>query len=351
MVLAALGTSSAGRSDDANDHNDHQGTLTPIKHVIVLIGENRTFDHVFATYKPKHGGSVSNLLSKNIINAEGLPGSNAAEATQFKVNTPLPMHYFMGTGFTKTAYSPFLPTPDLGGAPNHAISLTELKADPTGVQPPLGPTISQAQIELLEPSLEKSDLFLLRTGATGAAGTSGPDTRITNYNTLPNTVFQLTGATLDYDSYTGDMVHRLFHMWQQSDCNIKNATSANPSGCLNDLYPYVGIEREDNSGANSMGFSNVGQGDAPVLTKLADEYTLSDNFHQSIMGGTAANHMALGTGDAIFWTTFNGVTTPPAGTIANPDPQSTTSDKYTSDKSWTNCSDSCNPASHRSSVT
>ena len=26
------------------------GTRTPIKHVIFLIGENRTFDHVFATY-------------------------------------------------------------------------------------------------------------------------------------------------------------------------------------------------------------------------------------------------------------------------------------------------------------
>ncbi len=28
-------------------------TRTPIKHVIVIIGENRSFDHVFATYKPQ----------------------------------------------------------------------------------------------------------------------------------------------------------------------------------------------------------------------------------------------------------------------------------------------------------
>jgi phospholipase C len=33
----------------ANDNN----TTTPIKHVIVIIGENRTFDHLFATYEPK----------------------------------------------------------------------------------------------------------------------------------------------------------------------------------------------------------------------------------------------------------------------------------------------------------
>jgi phospholipase C len=335
VALAALGPSS-GRAGDS-------GTRTPIKHVIVLIGENRTFDHVFATYKAKHGQSLSNLLSRGIIDAQGLPGVNATDAEQFTVNTPLSMHYFMGTGFTKTPYSPYLPTPELGAAPNHAISLTELTTDPTGVQPPFGPTITNPQLASLEPSLEKSDLFLLRTGATGAPGTTGPDTRVATYNTLPNTVFQLTGPTLDYDSYTGDMVHRFFHMWQQSDCNLSNATPANPAGCLNDLYPYVGIARGDDSGANSMGFYNVQEGDAPVFKKLADQYTLSDNFHQSVMGGTAANHVALGTGDAIFWTTFNGLSTPPASTIANPDPQSPNSDKYTADKQWTNCSDTAQP--------
>jgi phospholipase C len=34
-------------------------TLTPIKHVIVIIGENRTFDHVYATYRPRFGEFVS----------------------------------------------------------------------------------------------------------------------------------------------------------------------------------------------------------------------------------------------------------------------------------------------------
>jgi phospholipase C len=39
---------------------DNSGnTTSPIKHVIVIIGENRTFDHVFATYKPKSGETVA----------------------------------------------------------------------------------------------------------------------------------------------------------------------------------------------------------------------------------------------------------------------------------------------------
>src|ERR1700739_1919795 len=64
----------------AADHS--RQTQTPIQHVIVIIGENRTFDHVFATYKPKHGESGSNLLSKGIVNEDGTPGPNFSLAAQ-----------------------------------------------------------------------------------------------------------------------------------------------------------------------------------------------------------------------------------------------------------------------------
>jgi len=35
-----------------------RATATPIEHVIVIIGENRTFDHLFATYRPPAGQRV-----------------------------------------------------------------------------------------------------------------------------------------------------------------------------------------------------------------------------------------------------------------------------------------------------
>src|SRR5260370_36661664 len=57
-------------------------TQTPIQHVIVIIGENRTFDHVFATYKPGPGESVWNLLSKGIVREDGKPGPTFSLATQ-----------------------------------------------------------------------------------------------------------------------------------------------------------------------------------------------------------------------------------------------------------------------------
>jgi phospholipase C len=43
-------------------------TRTPIKHLIVVIGENRSFDNVFATYVPADPRqSVWNLLSQGIV--------------------------------------------------------------------------------------------------------------------------------------------------------------------------------------------------------------------------------------------------------------------------------------------
>jgi phospholipase C len=169
------------------------------------------------------------------------------------------------------------------------------------------------------------------------------DTRVANATNLPNGSFSITGKTLVYDNFTGDMVHRLFHMWQQADCDISNATATNPSGCLNDLYPFVGVARNDGSGGNSMGFYNVQQGDAPVMKRLADKYTLNDNYHQPLMGGTLIQHTMLGTADEIFWETFQGVAQPPVASVADPDPKSSTNAAFQRDKTWTNCSDLTQP--------
>src|ERR1700730_1025036 len=68
---------------------------TPIKHVIVIIGENRTFDHVFATYKPKEGEKVHNLRSEGIINADGTPGPHFSKAAQFQAVKPFKTEYFI----------------------------------------------------------------------------------------------------------------------------------------------------------------------------------------------------------------------------------------------------------------
>jgi hypothetical protein len=99
---------------------------------------------------------------------------------------------------------------------------------------------------------------------------------------------------------SGDTTHRFYQMWQQSDCSIANATEGNPVGCLNDLYPFVITTYGgpgDKGGGTSTAFYNMADGDAPLLKKLADEYTISDNYHQPGQGGTGIQHVFLGIGD------------------------------------------------------
>ncbi|HEX3404894.1 MAG TPA: hypothetical protein VHT74_31665, partial [Acetobacteraceae bacterium] len=45
-------------------------TATPIQHVIVIYGENRSFDHLFATYTSPSGDKVMNLLSQGIVKSD-----------------------------------------------------------------------------------------------------------------------------------------------------------------------------------------------------------------------------------------------------------------------------------------
>jgi phospholipase C len=329
-------------------------TATPIKHVVVIIGENRTFDNVYGTYVPKHGQHVSNLLSRGIVRADGSAGPNSAAATQFRLTTINPLRYFVDTNTLiapgKLAYSPFLPTPEAGSAPAQAVTLAQLQEDPAPAAPPFDArTFSLARLRQVSPVLERGDRRLLTSGATGLTNCTAdpteppspcaqPDTRVENFDALPNTVFPITGEQLPYDAYTGDMVHRFFHMWQQSDCDIANATAADPAGCRNDLYPYVGIARGDDSGSNAMGFYNVLQGDAPVFKRLADEFTMSDNYHQPVMGGTAVQHTMMMTGDNLPWDAVAGLpAAPPATQVADPTPKSATNPAFVRDARWTKC--------------
>jgi phospholipase C len=353
VTLTSFATPASAQTFGAGDDTHHQETVTPIQHLIVLIGENRAFDHLFAAYVSPSGDSVRNLLSEGIINADGTPGPRFSKAAQFQAVAPFRTKYFVSLSPWEKAPYQVLPEPSLNFAPTEPLVPPILANFP-------------ALLEAAEPSLEPADLGLLFTGSASqfsqTAFVPDPDTRIQDYATLPNGPFPLKGAELPYDSYTGDTTHRLFEMWQQSDCSIFNATFHNPSGCLSDLYPFVIINYvntldtefdnppmfDDAGGSNSMAFYNMYAGDVPFLKSLADQYSMSDNYHQAVMGGTGANHIMLGSGDAFFWSDGNGnPTVPPAGVIANPNPIPGTDNVYTVDVGYngdfTNCADSTQP--------
>src|SRR5208282_3055343 len=93
-------------------------TTTPIKHVIVIIGENRSFDHVFATYIPKKGQSVDNLLSKGIVtldpNLNAIPGPHFHKAQQLAAVDSAPDVFLMSPPKTEFPNN-ILPSPLTGG--------------------------------------------------------------------------------------------------------------------------------------------------------------------------------------------------------------------------------------------
>jgi phospholipase C len=324
-------------------------TASPIQHVIVIIGENRSFDHIFATYQPKNGQTVSNLLSKGIVNADGSQGPNYSLSAQYSAVDSTT--YAISPG-GKSLYTN-IPPVVAGGPTNPYFSSPQLAA-------------------VTEPGqLAASGYYDLSIGGTGLAPYVVPDTRIPNVLDLPEGTFELT-PSVPYSAYANSPVHRFYQMWQQTDCSTANITPTNPSGCLNDLFPWVevtiGAGSDGSSGyttpptsylstgegSTSMEFFNVQHGDAPYMKSLADNYTLSDNFHQSVMGGTMANHIEFGYADSIWYSDGNGnALAPPSNQIENPNPQAGTNNWYDDDGyggaggtgggSYVNCADLTQP--------
>jgi phospholipase C len=286
--------------------------LTPIRHVIIIVGENRTFDHLFATYKRHPGESVNNLLSEEIIKEDGSPSPNFSLAHQYSANvTGSPLYQFSPTS-GKALYAA-LPAPLNGGptdpcADNGICTLKDATSSEDG--------LSDTPTDYYQ--------FLL-TGGTGLVGRV-PDTRIQGVNgSAPFSIllpgpFQLTNSVpFPYDSYAASPVHRFYQMWQQEDCSALHATMANPSGCLADLFVWTEVtvgshvngktqppnfstdyapgKITTGEGATAMAFYNMLKGDAPYTKELADSYAMRDNYHQPVMGGTGANSIMLGFGD------------------------------------------------------
>jgi acid phosphatase len=304
----------------AADSHAYGDTATPIKHVIVIIGENHTFDNLFGTYRPPAGQTLKNLLSEGIVTASGAPGPNVGKATQ-----------------------------------QTATDTTTYQVDPQDTGP--YKTLPQPNTNSVSPACDGQSM-------------NTPDARFPG--NLPNAPYQITRYVPYFDShgqyasngtcefigaFVGDPLHRFYQMYQEVS-NSKNdlwtwvhETAGDSNG---DPPPSPFTDQSTHQGALDMGFYNMARGDVPVLNFLARHYSMSDNYHQGVMGGTGANHIMLGTGDAAFYQDANGnPTAPPQGEIENPNPQPQTNNFYTQDGygkagttnggSYSNCSDHTAP--------
>jgi acid phosphatase len=267
-----------------------RATATPIEHLIVVVGENISFDALFATYEAPPGESVANLLSRGIVDRDGRPGPRFADALQREASV-------------RDRYEV---TPATTGALR----------------------------------------MLPQPGTTYARGLprSALDARFPAE--LPNGPFRIT-RYVSYESVIGDPVHRFFQMWQQID------------GGKHDLFVWVALtsgegstKRDDpaagtNQGGIAMGFYSMASDDAPYFRELARQYTLADNYHQPVMGGTGANFIALSTGHVAVYLDNGKPATPPPNQIEDPDPRAGTNNWYKQSGylggSYTACADASQP--------
>lgn len=328
-----------------------KSTATPIRHVIIVIGENRSFDNLFATYQPPDTSQhVWNLLSQGIVTVSGDPGPNFAASAQHQASDTVT--YQISPAQTG-GYSS-LPQPSTTVGARLFAPANE----------PLNPV-------RFDPGLAADDQNLLYDGGIFPLIDFIPDTRFPA--NLPNGPFPLT-KYLRYSDTTGDPAHRFYQMWQQIDCSAASMTSSNPSGCAADLYPWVGTsvgwgpllentpppspfsEQTTWQGGVSMGFYNMAAGDLPYFASLAGQYTLNDNYHQFLLGGTGPNSISIGTADPLVYSDGNGnAVTPPTLQVENTNPYPGTNNWYqqegfslkdpgnTSNASYTNCSDPAQP--------
>jgi phospholipase C len=390
-----IGASLAGAAPQQQQQSRDSQTTSPIKHVIVIIGENRSYDHVFATYVPKNGQTTNNLLSEGIISLDehknAIPGPNFRKAEQLAASATNPDVFLLDP-----PKQPFpgnvLPAPLVGGAEDAS------GAPAISYIPGNSITLAKETENGLPPAYYSS----LVTGGTLMAHKT-PDTRIAGvtssgpyYSDLQPGPFQLTGPSLPYISYAASPVHRFYQMWQQENCSLEHASWDNPSGCNAHLFSWVEVTEGAGSngvppasnfsieyspsgkttgeGSTALGFYNMQKGDAPYFKSLADTYAISDNFHQSVDGGTGANHIMFGHADAIYfydpsqanpYLPPHGVTTGTSSSgapdvldeVENPNPLAATNNWYTEDGygggsygspaygggSYSNCSDPNQP--------
>ena len=138
-------------------------------------------------------------------------------------------------------------------------------------------------------------------------------------------------------------------MWQQTggdnvklDMHTWVAVTTGQGGDTSGVTPA-----NPSQGGELMGFANMATGDAPFFKSLATQYAMSDNYHQSIMGGTGANFFAIATADLGYFNNGSTSTTPPSNQVENPNPQPLTANFYTQDGysggSYVNCSDAAQP--------
>ncbi|WP_321800402.1 alkaline phosphatase family protein [Caballeronia sp. J97] len=182
MTIAACGSShdSTASGAPAVSAQDALSTATPIKHLVVIFGENVSFDHYFATYPS----------AKNV---SGEPGFSATSGTQTDINTLAAAGLTGAANPNAQAGSPNIVSATVNGQSTKPpsvgnVALTTTTAQPFRLDRSQANTKSQnhsyAPEQLADDNL-KMDAFPLFTSAssiiTGSTGQFGSAAQVLGY--------------------------------------------------------------------------------------------------------------------------------------------------------------------------
>src|SRR6202166_2825711 len=141
------------------------------------------------------------------------------------------------------------------------------------------------------------------------------------------------------------MVHQVYCAF-----DAEHVSKDNPTGCLHDLQSAVTTTYSTPAGGtphdtgHTMEFVSRQDGVARLVKSLANNYAMSESYHQPVLGGTGPDSQPLGFADQIFFSDGKGnPATPLAKNIYNPDPVAGTLNLYTQRAQWFNCSDPTQP--------
>ena len=292
VAALALSVLAATAASAAPARPGSPATTTPIKHVVVIIGENHTFDNVFATYQPPRGQHIWNLLSEGIVTKDGNPGPNYARAAQLTaVNT-----------------KKYTLTPKITGK---------------------------------YPTLPAPNTTYVAPACDGLPANS-TDTRFPA--DLPNGPFQITQSVPYFDShvqYSNLGQCEFFGAYTATRCTASTrcgskppTTTGSPPGWPTLPGTITAPSRRSRSTRAACRWASTTWPRAtPRSCAISRSTTRSaTTTTRRSRAAPGANHIALGTGFAASYQDASGqATAPPAGEIENPNPKPGTNNNYTQD--------------------
>jgi len=259
--------------------NNRTGTIEDVEHVVILMQENRPFDHHFGTLRGVRGYNDPRAVKINLPNASG------------NGSTQVPV-FLQPAGATNIAAGYAVPPSygDLGGPADGIDVLPPWRVNPGAISPGLT-TLGGTYF----PGTDHG------WGATHQAWNEGQYDNWANQNG-PWTMSYMTRADLPYHHALADA----FTVGDNYFCSIMGPTNPNRcylwSGCIGNVN-YLGAAGTDGLGAGPITYNGLSVNGAylawETFPEVLDAAGISWKIYQDLAGVTFSPDFGDGTGNAL----------------------------------------------------